>query len=139
MRRRASIGLWLSVAMLAALSGCVELTGQRITWFYDQAKDELQILLYYDGIHDSGSGTEPGTIANFVRDGNVMLLDWPFHVQMAEPLMLELGHFVECIREDKPSYVSGEAGLYALQLAQAVADQVNNLMILGEVSPNAVD
>jgi hypothetical protein len=71
---------------LVLLPGCVQLTGQRITWFYDQAKDELQILVHYDGIHDSGSadnGKGIEQIPPFVRDGNVMFLDWPFVVDMA--------------------------------------------------------
>lgn len=57
------------------------------------------------------------------------------HVPMAEPLMLELRHFVECVRANKPSAVPGEDGLYALQLAQAVTDQISNLKILSSVSP----
>ncbi len=72
--------------LLLLLPGCVQLTGQRITWFYDQAKDELQILIHYDGIHDSGDnnrrkGTEQ--IPQFVREGSVMLLDWPLELDMA--------------------------------------------------------
>jgi len=57
------------------------------------------------------------------------------HVPVAEPLMLELQHFVECIHEGKPTSVSGKDGLYALQLAQAVTDQVHNLRILSDISP----
>jgi hypothetical protein len=72
--------------LLLFLPGCVQLIGQRITWFYDQAKDELQILIHYDGIHDSGNdnngkGTEQ--IPQFVREGSVMLLDWPFQFERA--------------------------------------------------------
>ena len=72
--------------LLLFLPGCVQLTGQRITWWYDRAKDELQVLIHYDGIHDSGNdqngkGTEQ--IPPFVREGNVMLLDWPFQLEMA--------------------------------------------------------
>jgi hypothetical protein len=84
---RQSCFRWRTLAVLLLLiPGCVQLTGQRITWFYDQAKDELQILIHYDGIHDSGNdnngkGTEQ--IPQFVREGNVMLLDWPFQLDMA--------------------------------------------------------
>jgi virulence factor len=62
------------------------------------------------------------------------------YVPMAEPLMLELRHFVESICEGKPNIVPGRDGLYALQLAQAVADQANELMILNSLtgSPSAV-
>jgi predicted dehydrogenase len=56
-------------------------------------------------------------------------------VPMAEPLMLELRHFVECVLEGKPSDVPGRDGLYALQLAQSVADQASHLMILSDVPP----
>jgi predicted dehydrogenase len=58
------------------------------------------------------------------------------HVPMAEPLMLELSYFTECVREGKSSRVSGKDGYYALQLAQAVTDQISSLMILGDVSPD---
>ncbi len=51
------------------------------------------------------------------------------YVPMSEPLMLELHHFVESIREGKPNIVPGSQGLYALQLAQAVADQASQLII----------
>jgi len=51
------------------------------------------------------------------------------YVPMSEPLMLELHHFVESICEGKPSIVPGSQGLYALQLAQAVADQASQLII----------
>lgn len=56
------------------------------------------------------------------------------HVPMSEPLKLELSHFITCIREGTPCSVPGLAGLYALQLAQAVADQITDLMTLSEVS-----
>lgn len=50
------------------------------------------------------------------------------YVPMAEPLMLELHHFADCVRDGKPSSVPGRDGLHALQLAQTVADQANYLM-----------
>lgn len=43
---------------------------------------------------------------------------------MFEPLMLELRHFTDCVRENRPSRVPGSAGLRALQLAEAVASEV---------------
>ena len=77
---------WRTLAvLLLLLPGCVQLTGQRITWFYDQAKDELQILIHYDGIHDSGNANdgEKGAqqIPRFVQEGNVMILDWPLQLE----------------------------------------------------------
>lgn len=62
------------------------------------------------------------------------------YVPMAEPLMLELRHFVESVSEGKPNIVPGRDGLYALQLAQAVADQASELMILNSLTtlPSAV-
>lgn len=48
------------------------------------------------------------------------------YVPLAEPLMLELRHFVECVFTGKPSSVPGQDGLHALQLAQAVADQARD-------------
>ncbi len=53
-------------------------------------------------------------------------------VPMVEPLLLELQHFVKCIQENLPSDVSGKDGLYALQLAKAMADQISNFMIIAE-------
>jgi len=46
------------------------------------------------------------------------------HVPMFEPLMLELRHFVDCVRENRPSQVPGSDGLRALQLAEAVANEI---------------
>jgi virulence factor len=47
------------------------------------------------------------------------------HVPLVEPLLLQLRHFVECVINGTPSSVPGQDGLYALQLAQRVADQVS--------------
>ncbi len=79
-------------AVLLSAGGCVELEGQRVSWSYDEDKDELQILLHYDGVHDSGkegqgySGYQPGAdqIPPFVENGDIMLWDWPFHISMKE-------------------------------------------------------
>jgi predicted dehydrogenase len=43
------------------------------------------------------------------------------HVPMFEPLMLELRHFVDCVRQNRRSDVPGRDGLRALELAEAVA------------------
>jgi len=48
------------------------------------------------------------------------------HVPMVEPLLLELRNFVESVSSKKPASVSGQDGLYALQLADLVAEQVNH-------------
>ncbi len=61
------------------------------------------------------------------------------HVPMAEPLMLELQHFVSAARENSQPLVSGQDGLKALQLAQAVVDQANNLMVPDEIAPLATN
>lgn len=87
MRKMSLAGLVLLAAVLLTISGCVELTGQRITWFYDSAKDELQVLVHYDGIHDSGSdqhGKGAQQLPKFVANGDVLIMDWPFHLEMAE-------------------------------------------------------
>jgi predicted dehydrogenase len=55
-------------------------------------------------------------------------------VPMAEPLMLELRHFVECVNEGKPSKVPGRDGLYVLQLAHAVAEEAHHPTSLSSVS-----
>jgi len=46
------------------------------------------------------------------------------HVPMSEPLMMELRHFVDCVRENRPSQVPGSDGLRALKLAETVAKEV---------------
>ncbi len=75
----------LLLCVLLALGSCVELSGQRITLFYDADKDRLLFLINYDGIHDNiGRNARVGAeqIPAFIRDGDFMLLDWPGHVQM---------------------------------------------------------
>ena len=54
------------------------------------------------------------------------------YVPMSEPLMLELRHFVDCVRMNCRTQVPGTDGLRALRLAEAVACEV-----LGEVKPEA--
>ena len=46
------------------------------------------------------------------------------HVPMSEPLMLELRHFVDCVRGNCLNQVPGRDGLRALQLAEAVASEI---------------
>jgi predicted dehydrogenase len=46
------------------------------------------------------------------------------HVPMSEPLMLELRHFVDCVRGNCSNQVPGRDGLRALQLAEAVASEI---------------
>ena len=54
---RLSVLVLLGATLLVA-SGCVELTGQRISWFYDAVQDRLQILIHYDGIHEASTSSE---------------------------------------------------------------------------------
>ena len=61
------------------------------------------------------------------------------YVPMAEPLMLELRHFVASVCDGKPIVVSGRDGLHALRLAQAVADQASQLMILNGLTSSACE
>lgn len=52
------------------------------------------------------------------------------HVPMFEPLMLELRHFADCVRENRPSQVPGSDGLRALRLAEAVVNEIAHQMNL---------
>jgi len=54
------------------------------------------------------------------------------HVPMSEPLMLELRHFVDCVRENHPSQVPGSDGLRALQLAETVTSEISRQMNVGQ-------
>ncbi len=77
----------VAFALMACLASCVELTGQRISWFYDQPRDELRILIHYDGVHDSGHhehGEGAQQLGSFVEHGDILFLDWPFHLKMNE-------------------------------------------------------
>ena len=80
--------MWLGVAIaVVSVPACVELCGQRISIFYDQAKDQLQLLIFYDGIYDNGStsnGEGKKQIPQFVANGDVMIADWPFHFEMGD-------------------------------------------------------
>jgi predicted dehydrogenase len=61
------------------------------------------------------------------------------YVPMAEPLMLELRHFVASVCDGEPNIVPGQDGLHALQLAQVVADQASQLMILNGPTSSACE
>ena len=87
MKRTRCLVSLLAVVSLFALVSCVELLAQRISLYHDAQSDELRILLFYDGIHDSrdnsnGNGAEQ--IPTFVANGDIMLLDWPMHFKMAD-------------------------------------------------------
>jgi len=81
--QRSTAALLLSITVLL-VTGCLELVGQRITIRHDAAKDELHFLLHYDGVHDSGNnqhGDGAEQVAAAVRNGEFMILDWPFLIQ----------------------------------------------------------
>jgi len=73
--------------LLVTLASCVELTGQRISFRYDPAKDELQILFCHDGIHESPpERNDEGAkqIAEYVENGDLLFLDWPGSIRMKD-------------------------------------------------------
>ena len=81
MKLRHVISGILLLVQITLLSGCVELLGQRICTRYDAALDRLEVLLFYDGIHESegGYGNGQEDIPEFVANGDVMFFDWPWH------------------------------------------------------------
>jgi predicted dehydrogenase len=54
------------------------------------------------------------------------------YVPMSEPLMLELRHFVDCVRNQCPTQVPGSGGLRALQLAEHVTGEIVRQMNVGK-------
>jgi hypothetical protein len=79
--RRIPLLLLLTLTTLW-LASCVELEGQRISFFHDQTKDELRVLIFYDGVHDSGeNGNGAEQLPAFVKNGDILLLDWIGHVE----------------------------------------------------------
>jgi hypothetical protein len=83
---RRSVQLNVFVA-LALLIGCARICDQRITLRYDEQADTLYVLIHYDGVHDSGSdqwGKGAEQLARFIDQGEIMLLDWPWHLPMAD-------------------------------------------------------
>jgi hypothetical protein len=75
------------IGLLLCASGCVELIGQRIVIWHDAQRDTLHVLLFYDGVHDSGEdrhGVAREQIPQLARSGSVLLLDWPLHIDMDE-------------------------------------------------------
>lgn len=46
------------------------------------------------------------------------------HVPMIEPLLLELRHFIDCISGETLCAVPGSDGVFALQLAQTISEQI---------------
>lgn len=138
--------LVLLTAALLTAPGCVELDGQRLTWFYDAAKDELQILIHYDGIHEADTNSRKGTeqIPKFVKDGDVMLLDWPLHIEMAdvrklqrenaEPLEKEWARLITSIKTQPVGYYRepnghiGAAQLVTIPKAKRFIRKLNKLL-----------
>jgi len=101
--------LLTSLAAIAMTAGCVELDGQRISIRYLADKDELHVLLLYDGIHDSDSksdGKGAKQIPKFVANGDFLLLDWPMHFDRAE--------IEEELKREKPAEPDRRAFIRAL-------------------------
>ena len=49
------------------------------------------------------------------------------HVPLAEPLLLQLEHFVKCIRENRPPIVTVEDGLKAMRYAAQIVELVHRI------------
>jgi hypothetical protein len=102
-RIRYAIALLLAAALLIS-TGCLELVGQRVTIKHDAAKDELHVLIHYDGIHDSGNnqyGDGAAQVAEAVQNGEFMLFGWPFHIkpkEMKEKFDAEAGNEPPAVR-----------------------------------------
>lgn len=80
------------LALLITLTGCIELTRQRLAWRYDAGADRLDAVLFYDGIHDSEPDkVEAGKrkLAEFIEQDGVMLMDWVLDFRLA-PMRAEL-------------------------------------------------
>jgi hypothetical protein len=157
MRAVRSMRLMLAAGLLALLGGCVELDGQRFSWCYDPATDELQILIHYDGVHDSGNdkyGKGAEQIPKFVRDGDVMVLDWPFQFSReavrrtaAEPagnpqerkMAQAIARLVEDVRIEpigyyrEPDGKMGAAQRITIPRAKSFVKKVNELINTGIV------
>lgn len=140
----ASSLLVLLEIVLLVISGCVELTSQRISWFYDAPKDELCILIHYDGIHDSGDGDDE-QVREFVKNGDVMFRDWIGHLEMAyyrrqlqdpntEPLEKDWARLVTSIKTELVGYYRepdgrmGAAQLVTIPKARAFVRKLNGLI-----------
>lgn len=76
----------MATVLAFAASGCVELIGQRISIYHDAAANRLDLLIYYDGIHDNVGDHDDGPeqLRDAIANGDVMFLDWPWHFQRAE-------------------------------------------------------
>jgi len=123
MRRTLS---FVVIGTLALLPGCVELDGQRICLRYVADRDELQFLLFYDGVHDSkskGQGEVVDQLTKFVASGDVLLLDWPMHfdreaisndlqkLEKESPALMDLGRTaVDSIRSVPLGHYRDEKG-----------------------------
>jgi predicted dehydrogenase len=54
------------------------------------------------------------------------------HVPSAEPLFLELQHFVDCVRHHTPPLVTAEHGLRALRLAMRIRQSIHSRLLQTE-------
>ncbi len=74
-------------AALLLVFGCIELTGQRISMRYDQARDQLLFLFHYDGIHNNKAEDQESAekkLRDFVANRDIVLFDWFGHIQREE-------------------------------------------------------
>ena len=78
----------LIVGLCLLVASCVELIGQRFIVHYDRGADVLEVLIFYDGVHrnrEQKSVEESAEqVRQFIQKGNVMLLDWWGHIEVAD-------------------------------------------------------
>jgi predicted dehydrogenase len=103
---------------------CVDITAQNAYVEGDLLRKSIAIHRRVSGEYVSGKYRQESVVENI-------------HIPTAEPLMLELQHFVACIRENRPPLVSVEHGLRAMQYAVQIGDLVRTTSMPGQQTADA--
>jgi predicted dehydrogenase len=103
------------------------ITGEKGMYVADYLKQDL--YFYENGESKNGeskngeskNGVSYTELLRGVTEGQMVR----FAIQKKEPLIAEIEHFIDCIRQDRQPLISGDDGLEALRLAQALVESAN--------------
>lgn len=131
----------LTVAMLEFENGMTasvtasRLGQDKVREFTITQRDEylrLDLIRQSVAVHRMGRIDQTAGDGGFSQSG---IVEIPFLEHRGEPLLLELGHFVDCIREGRMPRVTGEDGLRAIELVEMVKTAARSEMVLGGGRP----
>jgi len=95
------------------------LMGSRRMLKFDDMRKDAPMTIYNKGLASGQGGGEPNRAASFLpREGNTIT---PY-IQPVEPLVVQVRHFIECVRTGKTPLTDCEQGARVVKILEAIEE-----------------